>query len=87
MNFLILYLIIINAIGCIIMLRDKYCAVNQLWRIPEKALLFVAIIGGSLGSYLGMKLFRHKTKHPVFYIGLPVILALHCIVLLFIFNM
>lgn len=76
MKYLILYLLIINAVGFILMLVDKYKARKNLWRIPEATLMGVAAIGGSIGSLLGMYTFRHKTKHPKFTIGIPVILAL-----------
>ena len=70
-----IYLFIINAIGFILMLVDKIKARKNLWRIPEKVLFLSAIIGGSIGSLLGMYVFRHKTKHFSFIIGMPVILA------------
>ncbi len=76
MQLLIPYLMIINAIAFILMLADKYKAKKNLWRIPEKTLLGVAVMGGSVGAYAGMQIFRHKTKHPQFYVGIPVILAL-----------
>ncbi|MBR4864613.1 MAG: DUF1294 domain-containing protein [Oscillospiraceae bacterium] len=76
MKIIILYLLIVNALGFILMLIDKYKAQKNLWRIPEATLMTVAAIGGSVGSLLGMKLIRHKTKHPKFTIGIPVILAL-----------
>ena len=63
------------------MLVDKYKAKRNLWRIPEATLMGVAAIGGSIGTIAGMNLFRHKTKHPKFYIGLPVILALQIILI------
>ena len=75
MQLLIPYLLIVNAAGFLLMLADKYKARKNLWRIPEKTLMTVAIIGGSVGAYAGMQIFRHKTKHPKFYIGIPVILA------------
>ena len=65
-NVLLVYLLIINAAGFILMLVDKVKAKKNLWRIPEATLLAVAIIGGSLGSLAGMRLFRHKTKHLLF---------------------
>ena len=73
---LILYLLIINAIGLILMLVDKIKAKKNLWRIPEATLFFVAAIGGSIGSLLGMYTFRHKTNHIKFIVGMPLILAL-----------
>lgn len=77
MKYLYLYLTIINALGFILMLVDKQKARRCAWRIPERTLMTVAAIGGSLGSYLGMQLFRHKTKHPKFYILIPLFLAIH----------
>ena len=81
MKFLIMYLIIINAFGLLIMLIDKHNAIHDLRRIPERSLLLVALIGGSLGCFLGMRLFRHKTLHLRFSIGLPLMLALHVVLL------
>lgn len=57
------------------MLADKIKAKKNRWRIPEATLFLVAAIGGSVGSLLGMHLFRHKTKHLSFTVGIPVILA------------
>ena len=79
MNLLLIYLLTINAAGFLLMLIDKYKARKNLWRIPEKTLLGVAIMGGSIGSFAGMQLFRHKTRHPQFYIGIPVIMAVQMI--------
>ena len=79
MRLLIIYLLIINALGFLLMLIDKYKARKNLWRIPEKTLLGVALMGGSIGSYAGMQIFRHKTKHPRFYIGIPIIMAVQLI--------
>lgn len=78
MKFFLLYLLLINALGAALMLIDKKKAQRGAWRIPEKTLLTVAAMGGSIGSYWGMRLFRHKTKHPQFSIGLPVLIALQC---------
>lgn len=58
------------------MLLDKYKARKNLWRIPEATLMTIAALGGSLGSLLGMYTVRHKTRHPKFTIGIPLILAL-----------
>ena len=72
---LLFYLLTINAAGLLIMLADKKKAKKHLWRIPEATLLTVAALGGSLGCLAGMRLFRHKTRKPKFYLGLPAILA------------
>ncbi len=70
---LVAYLVVMNVIGFIIMGVDKRKAVKHKWRIPEKTLFLVAILGGSLGGIFGMQLFRHKTKHTYFRIGFPAI--------------
>ena len=59
---LIIYLSSINIIGLLVMFIDKKCAINNKWRISEKTLLFISLIGGCFGIGLGMNLFRHKTK-------------------------
>ena len=79
MKYLYLYLTIINALGLLLMLADKQKAKRGAWRIPERTLLWVAALGGSLGSWVGMQMFRHKTKHLKFTIGIPVFLALHIV--------
>lgn len=74
MKYLFLYLLIINAVGFLLMLIDKQKARRGAWRIPEATLMGVAFIGGSIGSIAGMYLFRHKTRHPKFTLGIPIIL-------------
>ncbi len=73
-----IYLAVINAVGFGIFGYDKWCAVHRQWRVPEKTLIAAALLGGSVGAYAGMKVFRHKTRHPKFSVGLPVILAAQC---------
>jgi uncharacterized membrane protein YsdA (DUF1294 family) len=73
MEYVIAYLVGINLFGFVLMGVDKRRAVRGRWRIPERSLFLVAIAGGSLGSIAGMTLFRHKTKHPAFRYGLPVL--------------
>lgn len=58
------------------MLADKRKAIKNAWRIPEATLMGIALIGGSLGCLIGMRIFRHKTRHPKFSIGLPVTAAI-----------
>ncbi len=76
MGLLIGYLVVINSIGFVIMGIDKAKARRQKWRISEKTLFATAILGGSLGIWSGMYIFRHKTKHWYFVVGIPVILIL-----------
>lgn len=71
-----MYLLIVNAAAFVLMLVDKIKARRNLWRIPEATLMGAAAIGGSVGALLGMYTFRHKTRHPKFTVGIPVILAL-----------
>ena len=76
---LIGYLLIINAAAFLLMLMDKRKAIKSKWRIPEATLMWSAALGGSVGALAGMYLFRHKTKHLKFTIGIPVILALQIV--------
>ncbi len=82
MQYLWYYLIAINALSLLLMQQDKQRAREKKWRIPEAVLLFFPLMGGSLGAVTGMMLFRHKTKHPLFSIGLPVILFIQIGILL-----
>ena len=77
------YLIIINLAGFLSMAVDKSKARRNKWRIPEATLFLFAIFGGSLGSLWGMHVFRHKTQRPKFYIGIPIILGIQLVILLY----
>ena len=81
MELLSLYLLLINAAAFLLMLSDKRKAKKKQWRIPEATLMTVAALGGSLGALLGMYLFRHKTKHPKFTVGIPILLILNIVLL------
>ena len=78
----LIYLLVVNVIGFIIMGVDKKRAIRGAWRISEASLFFVAFIGGSLGAIMGMQHFRHKTKHWYFQYGMPVILMVQIALLL-----
>lgn len=80
--FILIYVLIINIAGFASMGIDKYKAKKHLWRIPEKALFIIAILGGSVGSSFGMYTFRHKTKHKSFVIGIPSIIIIQFILLI-----
>ena len=84
MKIFLLYLLIINAVAFGIMFVDKYRAIHRMWRIPEATLMMSAALGGSIGALLGMHLFRHKTRHRKFTVGIPVILALQIAAILFV---
>lgn len=73
-TFCLFYLLLINALALLLMLADKRMAQKKLWRIPEATLLTAAAFGGSIGALAGMYLFRHKTKHLKFTLGVPAIL-------------
>jgi len=72
---LFVYLFVINVITFIVYGIDKYKAKHAKWRVPEATLLGLAVIGGSIGAWLGMKVWRHKTLHKKFRIGVPLILV------------
>lgn len=81
---IITILAIINAAGFILVALDKRKARKKLWRIPEKTFFLIALIGGSIGVYVSMLLFRHKTRHWYFMIGIPAIFVAELIILFFI---
>lgn len=73
---IVIYLLVINLIGFLSMLIDKKKAKWGRWRIPENTLFLYAILGGTIGSIMGMYIFRHKTKKTKFKIGMPALLIL-----------
>ena len=80
---LVLYGIIVNVAGFAAMGIDKGRARRKVWRIPESTLSLIALIGGSIGSLLGMYGFRHKTRHWYFVWGMPAILILQTALILY----
>ena len=80
----IIYITVINVAAFLMYGIDKWNARKGLWRIPEKTLLGIAAVGGSVGAYAAMQMFRHKTKKPKFYIGVPLIFAIQIAILLYI---
>jgi len=83
MKNIVLYLLIINLVGFAIMGIDKWKAKNNQWRIPEKTLFLVTALGGGFGTIVGMYTFRHKTKKIEFTVGLPAILILEIILVIY----
>lgn len=79
----ILYWTVINLIGLIIMGVDKRKAIRNAYRIPEATLFCIALLGGALGTTLGMRAFRHKTKHWYFVIGMPLIFLAQAALIIF----
>ena len=80
---LFVYLFLMNLIGFLSMLIDKRRARKNGWRIRERTLFLLAILGGSIGSLSGMYVFRHKTRHWYFVLGMPLILFLQAALTLF----
>ena len=83
-NVLLYYLIVINIVTFLIYGIDKRKAKQGSWRISEVTLLILAVIGGSIGALLGMKVWRHKTMHKKFKYGLPLILLAQIALIYFI---
>lgn len=77
----IIYLILVNAAGFFLMHSDKERAKKHRWRIPERTLFAVSLLGGSAGAWAGMYVFRHKTRHWYFVAGIPAILVIQIIAL------
>ena len=84
-KYVIIYLIIINLIGILAMYIDKKKAIKGSWRIQEKTLIMISVLGGGIGALIGMYLFRHKTKKLKFTIGIPVIIICEIILICFFF--
>lgn len=83
-SMLLYYIILINIASILLYGWDKYCAIHHRWRISEVSLLCIAVLGGSMGAFLGMKIFRHKTLHWKFRLGIPLIFLIHMICLIYI---
>lgn len=78
--FFYLYFAVLNIAGIVLMGMDKHRARRKQWRIPEKTLFLCSLLGGSAGTWMGMYLFHHKTKHWYFVIGMPLILILQAVI-------
>lgn len=87
MKYFWIYIILINILTFIIYGIDKYKAKRHKWRISESALIGLAALGGFVGAFAGMQVFRHKTKHLKFVIGVPVIAILWIIAVVFYYYM
>ena len=84
---LINYLIIVNTLGFFINIADKQAAIHKRRRVPEAALWTMGLIGGAAGSYIAMKLFRHKTRHKSFMLGMPLLIVLDIIFIIIIYKL
>jgi uncharacterized membrane protein YsdA (DUF1294 family) len=81
MKALLIYLIIVNIAAFAIMGTDKHKAQRNKWRVSETSIFILGLIGGGTGIFLGMRFFRHKTKHLKFTLGIPVIVIINIIML------
>jgi len=79
--YLIFYLMIMNLVTFVLMGIDKYKARKYRWRIQERSFILLSLLGGALGSIMGMVVFRHKTQHKSFYIGMPVVYLFNKIII------
>jgi uncharacterized membrane protein YsdA (DUF1294 family) len=79
MPYIFIYFAAINLIAVILTLHDKRAAQKGAWRVKERTLLIVSVLGGSIAMLITMRCIRHKTKHAQFMIGIPVIIALQII--------
>ena len=73
---LIAWLLVMSVVLFVVMARDKSLAKSHRHRVPEATLFLLALLGGALGGVLGMQIFRHKTQHPQFYLGFPLLALL-----------
>jgi len=80
------YLIGINVLTFLLYGIDKWKAQKGKWRIPEETLIWLAIVGGSIGALLGMYRFRHKTKHRKFTLGIPAIILAQAVIVYFLLK-
>lgn len=85
--FVLIYLLTVNITGFVMFGIDKGRAKKHAFRISERALITVGILGGSLGALLGMNFFHHKTKHKKFTVGLPIILIIQLIIFCYLINL
>lgn len=76
-DILVVYAAVVNLTVFCMFGIDKSRARRQQWRIPERRLLAMALLGGSLGALAGMRVFRHKTRHKLFSIGIPLLVVFH----------
>lgn len=77
------YFITVNVLGLVLFGIDKWKAKHDKWRISEATLLSVTVIGGSIGAWVGMKVWHHKTMHKKFKYGIPLVMVLQFALLLF----
>ena len=87
LKYFLSYLLIINLITFLLYAIDKRRSMRKAWRIPESVLMGFAAVGGSVGALLAMLLFRHKTKHAKFAVGVPLILVAQIVAAIFFYKL
>ena len=87
LKYFLSYLLIINLITFLLYAIDKRRSMRKAWRIPESVLMGFAAVGGSVGALLAMLLFRHKTKHAKFTVGVPLILVAQIVAAIFFYKL
>ncbi|MDF2985023.1 MAG: putative rane protein [Eubacterium sp.] len=85
-NIIIAVLVILNIFGFVLVSLDKYKAKNKLWRIPERSFFLLSILGGSIGVYIGLFFFNHKTRNWYFMTVIPFILLAQLIFIYYLIN-
>lgn len=86
MQIFLLYIFAISIISVIVTITDKVCAIKHCWRVKESTLFILSILGGSATMYITMLIIRHKTRKIKFMLGIPLIIAVQCIVLFFVWR-
>lgn len=82
-KYIITIVILLNIFGFVLVLLDKYKAKNRLWRIPERSFFLLSILGGSVGVYIGLLTFKHKTRHWYFMTIIPLIIIAQLVFIYF----
>ncbi len=85
-TYIITILLILNIFGFVLVSLDKYKAKNKLWRIPERSFFILSIMGGSIGVYIGLFVFNHKTRNWYFMSVMPLIILIQIIFIYFLLN-
>lgn len=86
-NYISYFFVALNVVTFFVYGIDKLKARRHKWRIPESTLLLLAVVGGSIGALLGMKLWHHKTQHKKFKYGLPLILLVQVVLIVWIASL
>jgi len=85
-NIILGFFIILNLFSFIVVGYDKYQSKNRGWRVAERNIFLMAIVGGAIGIFGGMRLFRHKTKHRKFSYGIPILMIINLLIYIYLFT-